>query len=386
MHDSIHHILDKMRSIANGTLAKNAEAIDEKAQWPEEALREIQRAGLAGLVLPIQAGGLGQGLFALVQSCEILAQECASSSMCFGMHCVGSAVLAAKATPEQTEEFLRPIAEGKHITTLALSEKGSGAHFYFPQSQLTEKDDQFFLLNGNKSFVTNGNHADSYVMSTVGTEDDLSLGKFSCVIVTGHSEGMKWMKPWNGLGMRGNSSCSVTLNDVKIPKNNLLGQEGDQLWYVFEVVAPYFLMAMAGTYLGIATAALNEATEHLKKRQYSHSGSSLSKQPVLQHKLGTLWSNVERSRRLIYSAALLGDEGRPESLLSILSAKADVADCVVNTVNEVMTLMGGMAYGENSKLSRHLRDARASHVMAPTTDILRTWTGRALLGLPLLGD
>lgn len=145
-------------------------------------------------------------------------------------------------------------------------------------------------------------------------------------------------------------------------------------------------MAMAGTYLGIASSALADAIEHLKKRHYAVSGTSLASQPVLQHRVGKLWSQVERTRQFVYSSAARYDSGAPAPLPSLLSAKAEVAECAVEVVNEVMTLMGGTAYARGGKLGRNLRDARAAHVMAPTTDLLRTWSGRALLGLPLLGD
>lgn len=143
---------------------------------------------------------------------------------------------------------------------------------------------------------------------------------------------------------------------------------------------------MSGTYLGIASAALDETIKHLNNRTHSHRGTSLAHQPVLQHRLGVLWAKVESTRHLVYSAAAKGDTEKPEAIVSLFSAKAEVSECVVHVVNEVMSLMGGIAYGVDGKLSRLLRDARASHVMAPTTDILRTWSGRALLDIPLLGD
>ena len=186
--------------------------------------------------------------------------------------------------------------------------------------------------------------------------------------------------------MRGNDSRSLTLEDVRLERRQLLGSHGDEIWYVFNVIAPYFLMAMAGTYLGVATAALEEARTHLLKRRYAAGGGALARQPVLQHRLGTMWSWLERTRRLVYHAAEAADAGRDDALPALCSAKAEVAECAVGIANEALTLAGGVAYRENSRLSRCLRDARAAHVMAPTTDILRTWTGRALLELPLLSD
>ncbi len=379
-------ILDLVKKISLEELAPRAEETDKEGKWPAESLRALQKAGLGGLVIPAEYGGHGYGLSAIAKVCEILSRQCSSTAMCFGMHLVGSAVLSAKATEQQQKKFLKPITEGRHLTTLSLSEPGTGATLYIPEAKLEKTENNGFVLNGTKSFVTNGGYADSYVVSAVNPEPDTPVGEFSCVVVPNNTDGMDWSQPWNGIGMKGNASRNVELHNIHIPENHLLGEQGDQIWYVFEIVVPYFLMSMAGTYLGIASAALDEAISHLKERKHSHNGTTLSRLPVVQHRMGELWSKVERTRQLIYTAAAKGEAGEPDALLSLFSAKADVSECAVDVVNEVMTLMGGKAYAENGKLGRLLRDARASHVMAPTTDQLRTWTGRELLDVPLLGD
>lgn len=353
--------------------------------WPAEALRALQDAGLGGLVAPRDAGGAGLGMRALVGVCEALGRVCASTALCFGMHSVATAVVAAKATERQRKEFLAPIAAGEHLTTLALSEPGTGAQFWLPQTQAVSTEGGV-RIDGEKSFVTNGAQADSYVVSTVAADADAPVGEFSCVLVPGDAAGLTWLDDWDGIGMRGNSSRRMQLDDVRVGPDNLLGAPGDQIWYVFEVVAPYFLMAMSGTYLGVAQASLDEATAHLSRRQHGHTGMALSAQPVLQHRLGVLWAQVERTRRLVYWAAEESDAGGPQALQALATAKAEVAECAVGVTNEAMTLVGGIGYRDRSPLERHLRDARAAHVMSPTTDILRAWTGRTVLGLPLLGE
>ncbi|HET7370286.1 MAG TPA: acyl-CoA dehydrogenase family protein [Gammaproteobacteria bacterium] len=378
-------ILNIASGVADDVLAPQAEAVDREARWPEEGLRALLDAGLGGLVLPREFGGLGEGLLGLIQVCEVLGAACSSTSMCFGMHAVGSAVIAAKPTEAQAEQYLRPIAAGEHLTTLALSERGTGANFYIPESTFVRRDEHY-EVSGEKSFVTNGGHVDSYVMSVASAAAEAEPGEFSCIVVPAGCEGMQWSGTWHGLGMRGNASRTVKLDQVKVPLSNLLGAEGEEIWYVFEVVAPYFLTAMTGTYLGIAARAIAIAVDHLKGRYHAHTRQSLSRHEVLQHRLGALWAQVERTRRLARHAATEVDRGNPDALPALLSSKAEMADCCVDVVNGVMTLSGGRAYGENSELARLLRDARAAHVMAPTTDILRVWTGRALLGEPLLSD
>ena len=382
----ISALLLKAQEIAKDVVAPNAERTDKDARWPELGIRALQREGLGGLVIPTAYGGQGHGLAALVRVCETLGQECTSTAICYGMHCVGASVIAANATADQQARFLTPICEGQHITTLSLSEAGTGAHFYLPQTSLEAASPDEYSLTGSKTFVTNGGHADSYVVSAVAASPEAPIGQFSCVVVPSDSEGLHWGADWDGLGMRGNSSKTMELQSVRVPRNNLLGKEGDQIWYIFNVVTPYFLMAMSGTFLGVATTALDEAKRHLIRRYHTHTGSSLAQASVLQHRLGSLWAMLERTRQLTYHAAASFDAGDPDALTAVMAAKVEVADCVVSMINEVMTLCGGIGYRSSSRLHRLLRDARAAHLMSPTTDILRVWIGRALLGQPLLSD
>lgn len=374
----------RAHQVARGVVAQLAERTDSGV-WPEEGLAELQAVGLGGLVAPRESGGAGLGLRAVAGVCEALGQVCASTAICFGMHHVATAVIAAKATQLQAKDYLQPIAAGEHLTTLALSEPGTGAQFWLPQTRLTTTADGW-RVDGEKSFVTNGSRVDSYVVSTVAADAEAPLGDFSCVVVPADAEGLSFHGSWDGVGMRGNSSLSARLEGVQVGPEALLGAEGDQIWYVFEVVAPYFLTAMAGTYLGVAQAALDEAIAHLKARRYRHTGRTLAGEPVLQHRLGTMWAEVQASRRLVYWAAEEAETGGPDALAALTSAKAEVADRAVAVTNDAMTLLGGIGYREKSPVERHLRDARAAHVMSPTTDLLRTWTGRALLDIPLLGS
>jgi isovaleryl-CoA dehydrogenase len=379
---SVQEAVARARDVARDVAAPRAEETDSGV-WPEEPLRALQ-AALGGLVVRREHGGAGLGLRALAGVCETLAEACASTAICFGMHSVAAAVIAAKPTERQRKEFLQPVAAGEHLTSLALSEPGTGAEFWLPQTGLTSHGEGW-LVNGEKSFVTNGSKADSYVVSTVAADPGAPPGEFSAVVVWGDTPGLSWHGAWDGIGLRGNSSLTARLDDVRVGRDALLGAPGDQIWYVFEVVAPYFLTAMAGTYLGVAQAALSEVTEHLKRRRHSHTGRGLSGESIVQHRLGVLWGQVQSTRRLVYWAVEEADSGGPEALPALASAKAQVSDTATSVANEAMTLIGGIGYRDRNPMERHLRDARASHVMSPTTDILRTWTGRALLDVPLLG-
>jgi isovaleryl-CoA dehydrogenase len=379
---SLRALLLAAERVLAETLEPRAAQTDSECRWPAEGLRALADAGLLGLTVPLHLGGHGQGLSGMAAITRTLARGCASTAMCYGMHCVATAVIAAKATPAQQQRYLRPIAEGRHITTLALSEAGTGSYFFLPETR-AERDEGQFVISGSKHFVTNGGHADSYVVSTRASADP-EAGEFDCVLVDAGLDGMDWQAPWAGFGMRGNSSRGLRLDGVRVPVDNLLGKEGDAPWYVFEVVTPYFLAAMAGVYVGIAEAAFDLSSEHLQVRRHSHSGETLAQLPSSQLHIADLWLRVRQAALLLQHATELGDLGSPDALPAIFGCKIAAADAAVGAANEAMTLCGGIAYRDNSTLARLLRDARASHVMAPTSDLLRQWLGRVQLGQPLL--
>jgi isovaleryl-CoA dehydrogenase len=373
----------RAEAVASEVAAPNAALVDAQARWPEETMAALGEAGLLGLHVPERLGGHGQGLIGLVLVTEAVAAGCSASGLCYGMHNVASAVLAAKATADHEERFLLPIAQGKHVTSLAISEAGTGSHLYLTETTIEREGDEF-VVRGQKQFVTSGGRADSYVASTMTTTGTAAPGEFNLLVLERDTPGMSWGEPWDGFGMRGNSARGLDLNGARVNSRNLLGAEGDQMWYMFEVVVPYFIMAMAGAYLGITQAALDEAINHVRTRRFSHSGETLADAPLIQQKVAKMWSEVEKGRSFVYQAARLGDEGDVHALPAILGAKAEIDELAVGITNAAMSLGGGIEYRQNGKLARLLRDAHASQVMSPTTDLLRLWTGRALLGLPVL--
>ncbi len=376
-------VRDQIREVARSVVADLAEEVDRDGRWPKEGMRALGEAGLLGLMVGPEAGGHGAGMLELAVATEELGRVCGSTGLVFGMHCVASKVIDVRATDEQRRRYLEPMVAGDHVTSLALAEPGTGVHFYLPRATF-RREGEGFVVNGHKSFVTSGGHADSFVASVVREDADLDPGTFSCLVVDDGTPGTSWANTWDGFGMRGNSSCSLVMDDASVPQTSLLGAEGDETWYLFEVVAPCFIVAMAGTYLGVAQGALDATIEHLRSRTYSHTGEALGASETLSHRLGEVWTAVERMRQLLYHAARSSDAGSPEGRAALFACKAEVADSATWAINEAMTLTGGRAYARNSMLGRALRDVRAAHIMSPSTDLLKTWLGRSLLDLPLL--
>lgn len=374
---------DTAAAVAQAHLAPRASEIDRDGRWPRENFEALAQAGLLGLMVPREHGGLGQGFVGLVLVVEELARACSSTALCFGMHCVASKVISVQATEEQAHRYLEPIARGEHVTTLALSEPGTGVHFYLPRASFRAADGEF-VVNGAKSFVTSGGHADSYVISVVAEDTAYDPGTFSALVLDGDAAGIAWRDAWDGLGMRGNSSRSMNLENVHVPRANLLGREGDETWYLFEVVAPYFLAAMTATYAGIARQAVEIVAGHLRRRRYAHTEGMLGENEVLVHRLGELWIAADSARAYVQHAARLGDLQAPQARSALMGCKSRAVDAAVDVTNEAMTLAGGRAFAADHALGRLLRDARAGHVMAPSTDLLKTWIGRLSLDMPLL--
>jgi isovaleryl-CoA dehydrogenase len=368
--------------IARDVITPRAAEVDRDALWPAHALRALGDAGLMGLLAPRAAGGEGEGLVGLVAVTEAIAREGASAAMCFGMHCVATSVIAAKATATSAATTWSRSRRGTTSPAWRCRSPGMGASFYVSQTSL-RLDGDAFVVDGEKQFVTNGGHADSYVVSTMASEPGARLGESSCLIVDADTPGLHWLEPWLGLGMRGNSSRGVRLEGARVPRSNLLGEDGDQTWYVFEVIVPSFLLAMSAVYLGVARAALDETIAHLRNREITVAGARLAEVPALQLELAEMWAAVEACRLQVFEAARRSDEGQ-DALTAVLTSKVVAAETVVAVTNQAMTLCGGIAYRENARLAQLLRDGRASHVMAPTTHMLKQWTARRLLGLPLL--
>src|SRR5262245_29654682 len=200
------------RRLADEQLAPRAAEVDARRAFPAENLRALADAGLLGLMVPKAWGGSGADLSTFAAACEELGRGCASTAMCYLMHGCATAVIAAKATPEQAERWLRPIAAGDLLATLAFSERGTGAHFYNPE--IKAHLDGGYVLSGTKSFVTSGGHADLYLALVQASSAAQGL---DVVVVEKGTAGLSFEGTWDGLGMAGNSSIRMVLDGVCVP-------------------------------------------------------------------------------------------------------------------------------------------------------------------------
>ena len=372
---NVDSVLAEVRDLARTLIAPGAAEIDRESRFPDEQLSALGRVGALGLLVPGDQGGVGAGLVALAGACEAVGGACASTGMVFLMHSVTAATIAGGGGPS-APGLLEGMATGEVLGTLAFSERGTGAHFYSPELR-AERRDGSVRVSGRKSFVTSGGHADAMLVLLQGEGDGLD-----CYVVRRDAPGVRFDGRWEGLGMRGNSSIAVEFEDVALDGDALIGEVGGGVGLVFGVVAPTFLVGLAAVNIGIAQAALSSALKHAKSRRYPD-GSALVEVATVQHALADMDIDVRAARTLLQAAAGLGDSGDEGALVPLMEAKVLCTDAAARVTQGALEVCGGQGYTPALPIERHLRDARAGAVMAPTNGVLRTWSAKAIAGLPV---
>ncbi len=372
---NVDGVLAEVRGLAQTLIAPRAAETDRESRFPDEQLSALGPVGALGLLVPREHGGLGAGLVALANACEAVGAACASTGMVFLMHSVAAGTIAGGGG-ESAARLLEGMASGELLGTLAFSERGTGAHFYAPELR-AERRDGTVHVSGRKSFVTAAGYADVMLVLLQSEGEGLD-----CYVVRKDAPGVRVEGQWEGLGMRGNSSIAVELENVALGSEARVGEAGAGAGLVFGVVAPRFLVGLAAVNVGIAQAALSCSLEHAKARRYPD-GTALVEVAPVQHALADMDIDVRAARALLQDAARLGDGGDEGALVALMEAKVLCTDTAARVTQAALEVCGGQGYTPALPIERHLRDARAGAVMAPTNGVLRTWSAKAIAGLPV---
>ena len=375
-------LLDLCRKIATNGVASAAADIDAQARFPESSIQSLADAGLMGLTLPEVVGGKGQSPGAFAAVVEELAQNCASTAMIYVMHISATQAIAASSTLGKRDELLRQIAAGQHLTTLAFSERGSRSQFWAPVSCLTESAGGGFVASAQKSWVTSANHADSYVSSgqKPGAESPLESVLY---LVDRTAQGVRVESGFDGLGLRGNDSSPITLDQVSVPTDRLLTEPGAGATMMLEVVLPWFSVGTAAMANGLCRAAVTATSKHLSTARFEHQDSALRDLPNLRARLAQMNLRTEQSRALLAHTAAAMEQPDEQTPLLVLQSRLAAIQAATDVTDLAMKACGGAAFSKQLGVERLFRDARAGWVMAPTADHLKEFVGRALTGLPL---
>lgn len=375
-------LLAESKKVARDILARGAEDVDRARRFPRESIDVLGRSGLLGLLVPAEFGGAGGGLREMSQALEQLAQGCPSTAMVTLMHYCATAAIVGKGSAELKQAFLPAISQGRHLTTLAFSEAGSGGHFYAPISQV-KQDGQEATLSANKSFVTSAGEADSYLVSARASGAKGPLDSDLYLVLKG-TQGLEVFGRFEGLGLAGNASAPMKLKDIVLEPDHRLGAEGSGFQTMLEVVLPHFQIGSASVSLGIASAAFQLATAHASTRKYEHmGGTTLSQIPRVQFLEAEMALELRSARDYLSETIRRVTTSDPEAMLDVIGVKARASEACLAVVSRAMTIGGGSAYGRRGGLERIFRDAQAAAVMAPTTDVLKEFLGKACLGLPV---
>lgn len=357
------------------TVEAEAVGVDGEGVFPARSVGALREAGLLGLTSSPDVGGRGEGMRSAATVVRRVAQSCASTAMVTLMHYCAAAVVEAHGP----EDVRRAIAEGRHLTTLAFSEAGSRSHFWAPLSSATADGDSV-RLDASKSWVTSAGVADSYVWSS---RPVASEGVSTLWLVPSGAPGLSLAGGFDGLGMRGNTSRPITASGVSVPQAARLGPDGGGFDVMMGAVLPWFQILNAACSVGIGEAAIARTAAHATSTRYEHLGEALADQPVTRAHLARMRLQADLAGALLGDTLSAIETGREDAMLRVLEVKPAASEAVLAITDEAMRVCGGAAFRKEVGVERNFRDARAATVMAPTTDALHDFIGKAVCGLPL---
>ena len=369
---------DLLARVIDEVIEPGAAGVDATATFPRRQVEALAGAGLLALTVPAAFGGGGQGLREAAYVARELGAVCGSTAMVVTMHYAATAALVAGGA----KETLAEIGAGDHLSTLAFSEFGSRSHFWAPLSTAAAEGGNV-RLDARKSWVTSAGEADSYVWSSRPVEAD---GPMTLWLVPGGTDGLSVAGTFDGLGLRGNGSAPMTAEGVRVPDGAIIGPDGGGLDLALAAVLPAFLICSASMSTGLMRRLAEETAAHLQRTQLQHLGQSLAQQIQPRAELAKLQIEADRARGLIDDTLAAVEQGRPDAQLLVLEVKAAAGEAAAAAADLALRAGGGAAFRKESPVERLFRDSRAARVMAPTTEALHDFIGRALCGLPLLGD
>ena len=369
--------MDVLEQVILETIAPNAVEVDAQGSFPRANIQALGEAGLLGLISTKEVGGLGEGIRAAAFVVERIGRECASTAMVMCMHYCATAVIEAHGSQEMRES----IAKGGQLSTLAFSEAGSRSHFWAPVSIATPiAENGHVQLDARKSWATSAGEADIYVWSSRPMAVE---GASTIWFVPSKTAGLSVPAPFNGLGLRGNSSSGITAEHVMVEKSAMLGPDGGGFDIMMGIVLPWFQVMNAAASLGIMEAATVKTAAHVGSTKFEYTGSSLADLPTIRAYIARMRIKTDMVRGLWLDTLDAMEKVRPDIMLRVLEIKAAAGETATEVTDLAMRVCGGVAFRKEVGVERHFRDARAATVMSPTTDLLYDFIGKAVCGLPL---
>ena len=353
--------------LAVSELAPRAAETDRTGAFPRSSLDGLKASGLWGLRVAKEHGGLDADFVSTCLVVEELAKKCASTAMCYKMHVEAAELISKMPSDYQVETFVKKIAAGEILCTVAGGETSGKGGDWVPGmvlSAVEKGSDGYLIDNVRKSYVTSAGQASHYFMlCRVGSE--AKAHQLTALFIEADKIDWETLEDWNGLGMRGNNSMPIRFNGV-VPEQNRLGEEGAALKYLGAVMMPIVALTYGAAYLGVASGAYELAMEEAAK--VHPSGAKRLDSPINQRRMAELSAKIEAARALLHVAAAAGDAGQVGAPLPYLQAKVTCSEVAVLVTQELMTMFGGTAFAGRLPFERYFRDARAGMIMGLAND------------------
>ncbi|QEJ95920.1 acyl-CoA dehydrogenase [Treponema phagedenis] len=364
-----------IRNFAETEVKPIAFELDQENKFPHEVIKEFASMGMMGLPYPREYGGAGRDILSYAIAVEELSRVDGGTGVILSAHVsLGSFPIFAFGTEEQKKKYLTPLAKGEKIGAFGLTEENAGSDAGGTETTAVLQGDHY-ILNGGKIFITNAPVADIYVVFAV-TTPDIGTRGISAFIVEKGWQGFEFGDHYDKLGIRSSSTAELIFNNVKVPKENLLGKEG-QGFKIAMATLDGGRIGIAAQALGIAQGAYEEALEQAKEREQF--GNPIGVHQGISFKLADMATKLRAARFLIYSAAELKENHESYSMESAM-AKMYASDICLEVVNDALQIFGGSGFLKGMQVERAYRDAKITTIYEGTNEIQRVVIASHLLG------
>lgn len=367
-------IRQMVRDFANNVIAPRAIEIDTEAKFPKDIFDQMGELGLLGLPLPEEYGGSGADTISYALAVEEIGRVCGSTGLSYAAAVsLGASPINMFGTEEQKEKFLRPLAEGKALGSFGLTEPNAGSDAGGTKTTAVLEGDEY-VINGEKCFITNASFAEVLIITAVTGKNEKGRNIISAIIVPTDTPGVTITSDYDKMGVRGSDTAEIVLDNVRVPKENLLGDEKAG-FKQFLTTLDGGRISIGALGVGIAQASLDKALAYAKER--TQFGKPISSFQAIQFKLANMAMEVELSRNMVHKAAWLKDQGKPFSKEAAY-AKLFATETAMRAADEAIQIHGGYGYMREYEVERYLRDAKLLVIGEGTSEVQRVVIARHL--------
>lgn len=362
-----------IKEFADKVVAPGAIDRDRSKAFPTEIFKQLSDMGMMGLPFDEKYGGAGADTTSFAIVTEELSRACASTGITYSAHIsLGGAPLNLFGTEEQKEIYLTPICTGESFGAFGLTEPNAGSDAGGTETRAVEDGDDW-VINGSKVYITNASHAKHLAITAITGMND-GKKEISAIIVPTDAEGFTVIDNYEKMGLHSSNTTELVLDNVRVPKENLLGKRGDG-FKQFLVTLDGGRIGIAAMAVGIAQAAFNKALAYSKERKQF--GKPLSEFQVTQFKLADMAMKIELARNMVYKAAWLKDQGRPFTKEASM-AKLYASEISMEVADEAIQIHGGYGYMKEYEVERYMRDAKLLEIGEGTSEIQRMVIARQI--------